>query len=81
MPETKAEAALIETRQSMIRVWLAISAVWIGFWLSLATLTFLTGVDASYRAADLFALIVMLPPLVSFAAGALTRWIFEALSR
>jgi hypothetical protein len=79
MSEAKTETAVGETRQSMIRVWLAISAVWVAFWLALASLVVFAGAGAGPDEIGLFALIVTTPPLAFLALGALSRWIFETL--
>lgn len=78
----RARVAVLEARQSMIRVWLAISAVWVAFWLIIAALTL-----AAFKAYDpliaqlgILALIIATPPFALFAVGALSRWIFEAIS-
>lgn len=77
MSEAKAGTAAVETRQSMIRVWLAISAVWVAFWILLATLVTFTGASAGQADVGLFALIVTTPPLAVLVLGALMRWIVE----
>jgi hypothetical protein len=83
MSETSAAAAGGETRQAMIRVWMAISAIWIAFWLCMATLVLMTGEMTSPFAEGfrLFALIVMIPPLALLAIGVFSRLAFEALFR
>ena len=72
-----------ETRQAMIRVWMAISAIWVAFWLCIAALIVVTGEmnDPLTSQLRLFALIVMTPPVVLLAFGALFRWGFEAIFR
>jgi hypothetical protein len=69
----------LEARQAMIRVWMAISATWVAFWISIATLIFATGemTDPGLTQLRLFALIVIAPPLVLLAFGALIRLGFE----
>jgi hypothetical protein len=83
MSETTAAVAEGETRQAMIRVWMAISAIWVAFWLCIVALIAATGEMAGPPASQfrLFALIVMTPPVVLLAFGALFRWAFEALFR
>jgi hypothetical protein len=78
----QAQTAVLEARQSMIRVWLAISAVWVAFWLIIAAL-----VLAAFKPFNplviqlgIFALIVATPPFVLFAVGAVSRWIFETVT-
>ena len=72
-----------DTRQSMIRVWMALSAVWVAFWLLIAIIVFAT-VEIRYPLADElgpFSLIVLIPPLALLGLGALARWSFEILTR
>ena len=71
-----------ETRQSLIRVWLAISAVWVAFWLMIATTVFATSARAAFvEELALFSLIVLAPPLLLLAIGATARLLFEAFFR
>jgi len=83
MSESAVTAAGAETRQSMIRVWLAISAVWVAFWLLIAAVIGVAIQQGSPFEADLnvFALIVLTPPLALLALGASARLLFEALAR
>jgi len=76
-------AAAGETRQAMVRVWMAISAIWVAFWLCLAALIIVaSGMTVPLdNQLGLFALIVMTPPLVLLALGAAFRWAFETLFR
>ena len=81
MSKRNVVAAGGETRQSLIRVWLVISAVWVAFWLMIAT----TMLAASGRGPfaeelSLFSLIVLAPPFFLLAIGASARLLFEALS-
>ena len=83
MSYTSADAAGGETRQSMIRVWMALSAVWVGFWLLIAALVLAT-VELRYPLSDElgpFSAIVLTPPLALFALGVTLRWVFEATLR
>jgi hypothetical protein len=76
-------AAGVETRQSMLRVWMAISAVWVAFWLLIAAVV-MVAAELHPPFADEFgsyAAIVLLPPLAFLMLGALARWTFEAASR
>jgi hypothetical protein len=81
MSETSVALAEGETRHAMIRVWMAISAIWVAFWLSIAALVVVTGEMSAPLSSQLrlFALIVMMPPVVLLALGAAFRWVFEAL--
>lgn len=82
MTEVSVATAETETRQSMIRVWMAISAVWVSFWLLIIGLFMLT-LDLQYpfdQQLSLFALIILSPPLVLLAIGATARWSFEKFS-
>jgi len=78
-----AAVAAVEARQAMMRVWMAISAIWVAFWLSMAGLTFMTAemTVALSNKLSLFAVIVIAPPLVLLAVGAALRWGFEILFR
>lgn len=83
MSNANVAVAGVENRQAMIRVWMAISAIWIAFWLSMAALILMTGEMAEQLTTQfgLFALIVMTPPLALFVLGAFARWTFETLLR
>lgn len=76
-----AAVAAVEARQAMMRVWMAISAIWVAFWLSMAGLTFVTAemTLALSNQFSLFAVIVLAPPLVLLVVGAVLRWGFEVL--
>jgi hypothetical protein len=73
----------LEARQSMIRVWMAISAIWVAFWISIAALIVLTGEmpDPGPAQLRLFAVIVVAPPVVLLAVGTLFRLSFELFFR
>ncbi len=75
----RSECALIEARQSMIRVWLTISAVWVAFWLITAAIV-LTTADRLAVNLFVFLLIVATPPLLLLAVGAVSRWAFEVVA-
>ena len=83
MSETSVTLAEGETRHAMIRVWMAISAIWVAFWLCMAALVLVTGETAGPLTSQLrlFALILMTPPVVLLAIGAAFRWAFEMLFR
>jgi hypothetical protein len=72
----------VEARQSMMRVWLAISAVWVAFWLLIATIVLLLG-ERSPFAHELsgFSLILLVPPLALLMLGTIGRWTFETAQR
>jgi hypothetical protein len=83
MSEASVRAAGTETRQSMIRVWLAISAVWVTFWLLIAAIALAT-VELRFSLSGEFwpfSLIVVLPPLFLFGVGAAARWLFDLAVR
>jgi hypothetical protein len=83
MSEASVRAAGTETRQSMIRVWLAISAVWVTFWLLIAAIALAT-VELRFSLSGEFwpfSLIVLLPPLLLFGIGAAARWLFDLAVR
>ncbi|HEX9903550.1 MAG TPA: hypothetical protein VGA77_01165 [Propylenella sp.] len=71
------------TRQSMMRVWLAISAVWVVFWLLIAmiVLAAVGGRNPFVEDAGLFALIIVLPPAGLLAVGAILRLLIDNLTR
>ena len=72
-----------ETRQAMMRVWMAISAIWVAFWLSMAVLIAVAAemtVPLTGKL-GLFALIVLTPPIALLAIGSALRWGFEMLFR
>ena len=70
-----------ETRQAMMRVWMAISAIWVAFWLCMAGLIAVTAEMTVPLAGKLglFALIVLTPPVALLAIGAALRCAFEML--
>jgi hypothetical protein len=81
MSDASVRADLSDARQSMIRFWMAISAVWIAFWLLIAGIFLLSAGMPSEFSAELapFAVIVLTPPLVLLALGAFARWAFETV--
>ena len=83
MSDVSATAAGIEARQAMVRVWLAISAVWVTFWLLIAAIA-IAPVEVRYsltKELGAFSLIVITPPLCLLALGAAGRWFFETAVR
>ena len=83
MSDTTAGAAGLEARQSMIRVWMALSAVWVGFWLLIAAIVLAT-VEMRYPLAHElgpFSAIVLTPPLALFIIGVTARLICGYLIR
>jgi hypothetical protein len=80
---TDVAVAAGETRQAMMRVWMAISAIWVAFWLSMAALIAVAAEMTGPLAGrlGLFALIVLTPPIVLLAIGTALRWGFEMLFR
>ena len=71
-----------ETRKSLIRVWLAVSAVWVAFWLLTAT-TVLAAATTRNPFIDefgIFSAIVLTPPLALLVIGASVRFLVEAFS-
>ncbi len=78
----RAQIAVFEARQSMLRVWMAISAVWVAFWLITAAvaLTAFQPHSPINVQLGLFAIIVATPPVALLAIGALSRWIFESVA-
>jgi len=82
MSDAAIEAAGGETRLAMLRVWMAISAVWVAFWLAIAGVIVLTGALADPLVArfDLLSAIVVVPPLALLTLGAVFRILFETVS-
>lgn len=83
MSNTSVGTAGVETRQSMLRVWMALSAVWVGFWLLIAAIVLAT-VGTRYPLPEElapFSVIVFTPPLSLLGLGITIRWVFEALTR
>jgi hypothetical protein len=75
--------AVAETRQSMIRVWMAMSAVWVAFWL-LITGLFMMTVEPAYplnENVSSFAAITLTPPLALFIIGAIARLTFMKIEQ
>ncbi len=70
-----------ETSQSMLRVWMAISAVWIAFWLLIVAIVLATVNSGGPIAWQLppFAGILLLPPLGLLTVGMLGRWVYLGL--
>jgi hypothetical protein len=82
MSDVTIETAGGETRIAMLRVWMAISAVWVAFWISLVVIIALAGwlTNPLLEQLHLIALIVAAPPLALLALGTISRCIFEAVS-
>ena len=83
MREVSGAVSRGESRQSMIRVWMAMSAVWVAFWL-LITALFLGTIDPRNPLDEnisSFAAIILTPPLALLAFGALGRWTFEKVAQ
>jgi len=72
-----------ETRKSLIRVWLAVSAVWVAFWLLTATTVFAAATTRNPFVEEFgtFSAIVLTPPLALLAIGIFARLLVEAFSR
>lgn len=73
-----------ETRKSLLRVWLAISATWVAFWLLIAATVFVAATtirDPFLEQLPTFSVIVLLPPLALLAIGALGRLAVESFGR
>jgi hypothetical protein len=77
-----ARAAVLEARQAMLRVWMAISAIWVTFWLIIAAIGFTTLQPHNPLVIQfgIFCLIVATPPFALLAIGAASRWIFETVA-
>jgi hypothetical protein len=71
-----------EARKSLIRVWLAVSATWVAFWLLIATTAFAASAGTPLvNDLGIFSLIILTPPLALLGLGASTRFLFETFSR
>lgn len=83
MANAAVPAAGVETRQSMLRVWMAMSAVWIAFWLAIAAIVVASGAARFPLAGQFapFAAIVLAPPLIFLGFGVTIRWAFEMALR
>ena len=83
MSEASVKAAGMEARQSLVRVWMAISAVWVTFWLLIATTAFAAAEVHPSFADDLptFAFILLAPPLGLLLVGIIGRSLFETFFR
>jgi len=79
MPKARGVAADAETRLSLLRVWLAISAVWVAFWLVIAGLGSVTDVIPLSGNIRPILLILVLPPLFLLALGALAVLVHETI--
>jgi hypothetical protein len=82
MSDTTVNTPCAETRQSMLRVWMAISAVWVAFWLLIAAVVLATAAIGFPLGDQLrsFSLIVLAPPFAFLALGVIGRWIFVAFA-
>jgi hypothetical protein len=83
MTEVSGAVTVAETRQSMIRVWMAMSAVWVAFWL-LITGLFMMTVEPAYpfnENISSFAAITLTPPLALFVVGAIARLTFTKIEQ
>lgn len=83
MADTKVNFTACDARQSLFRVWLAISAVWVSFWLLIAgvAVAAVQMRNPLLGQINAFTLIVALPPIVLLAAGLLCRFLCQALPR
>lgn len=71
-----------DARKSMIRVWMAVTGIWVVFWMSIAALIAIT-LDLYYpfsQRTGMIALIILGPPLALLAIGVAGRWIFETFA-
>jgi hypothetical protein len=70
----------LETRRSLVRVWLAISAVWVAFWLLMAAAAAAQLENPFVTQARLFSLIVALPPAALLLTGFVGRVLIHAVA-
>lgn len=77
-----AQAAVLEARQSMLRVWMTISAVWVTFWIVIATLVVAALAPDNPLVIELSvcAAIAAIPPILLLAVGATTHLILETVA-
>ena len=66
-----------ETRHSVMRVWLAISAVWIGFWLLIAGLGFATSLITLADNLIVGLVILFAPPLAVLGLATLVILVLD----
>jgi hypothetical protein len=61
---------------------MAISAIWIAFWIAITLPIVFYGEATTplFEQFRLFAVIVLVPPVVLLVAGAGVRWLFETLA-
>lgn len=78
-----ARAAVLEARQSMLRVWMAISAIWVTFWIVMAALVVEALDPHNILIIDLSvcAVIAAVPPILLLAFGATVHLILEAIAQ
>lgn len=78
-----ARHAVLEARQSMLQVWMAISAVWVMFWLIIAMVVCASAYpfDPLIVRFGVFILIIATPPFILLALGAALQWALEAVMR
>ncbi len=70
-----------DARQSMIRVWMAISAIWIAFWILIAAMVLAT-FGLSYSPGSQlqpYVLILALPPAALLVTMMFCRWAYVGL--
>ena len=76
MSEASVRAEVSDARQCMFRFWMAISAVWLTFWLLIGGIVLVT-VEIPYAFSPelgSFALIVVAPPAVLLLIGLVGSW-------
>ena len=78
-----AHAAVLDARQSMFRVWMAISAIWVTFWIVMAGLVVAALAPHDTLVIDLSvcAAIAAVPPILLLAGGATVHLILEAIAQ
>ena len=82
MSDASVGADVSDARQCMIRFWMAISAVWLTFWLLIGGIVLLN-VEIPYAFTPelgSFALIVVAPPAALLAMGLIGSWAWQSLA-
>ena len=82
MSDASVRAEISDARQCMIRFWMAISAVWLTFWLLIGGIVLVT-VEIPYAFTPelkSFALIVVAPPAALLAIGIVGSWASQSFA-
>ena len=82
MSDASVRGDVSDARQCMIRFWMAISAVWLTFWLLIGGIVLVTVKIPYAFSPELgsFALIVILPPAALLAVGIIGSWASQSFA-